>query len=74
MTRQIFSNARLTQIDVGRAIALVQRVHYPKIVYLRKALPDLLRELGRPRPDLRRYAVVLEQAVVDIDEFLADHP
>lgn len=71
ITRQIFSNARLTQIDVGRAMSMVVGVQYPQVIYVRKALPELLRELGKPRPDLRRYVEVLEQAVVYIEEQLA---
>ena len=71
LTRQIFSNARLTQIDVGKAMVLSQRVDYPKVIFARKVLPELLRELGKRRPDLRRHVTVLEQSVYDIDEHLA---
>ena len=73
LTRQMFSTPRLTQIEVGRAMALVLRVEYPQVIYVRKVLPELLRELGKPRPDLRRHVQVIEQAVVYIDEHIA-HP
>lgn len=72
LTRLMFTTPRLTQIDVGNAMVLSQRVEYPKIIYARKVLPELLRELGKRRPDLRRHVVVLEQAVHDIDEHLAE--
>lgn len=71
LTRLMFTTPRLTQINVGHAMALSQRVEYPRIVFARKVLPELLRELGKPRPDLRRHVVVLEQAVHDIDGYLA---
>ena len=71
LTRLMFSTPRLTQIDVGKAMVLSQRVEYPKVLYARKVLPELLRELGKPRPDLRRHVMVLEQTVHDIDDYLA---
>ena len=73
LTRQIFSNARLTQIDVGKAMAMAPHVEYPPVIYVRKVLPELMRELGKPRPDLRRHVTVVEQAVVFIEEYLAEN-
>ena len=66
MTHRLFTTPRLTQLDVGRAISLAQRVDFPKADLVRRALPDLLRELGKKRPDLHRYILLLEDAARDI--------
>jgi hypothetical protein len=68
MTHRMFTTPRLTQIDVGRAIVLAQRVDFPKALLVRRALPDLLRELGKKRPDLHRYILLLEDAARDLLE------
>ena len=73
MTHRMFTTPRLTQLDVGRAITLVARVEdFPKRVLVRKALPELLRELGKKRPDLHRYILLLEDASRDIHAQLRD--
>jgi hypothetical protein len=66
MTHRLFTTPRLTQIDVGRAITLAQRVDFPKALLVRRALPDLLRELGKKRPDLHRYILLLEDAAREL--------
>ncbi len=71
LTRQIFTTPRLTQLDVGNAIVLVQRLdEYPRRFIVRKARAELLRELGKKRPDLHRYVVTLEDAVNDLDQYI----
>ena len=66
MTHRLFTTPRLTQLDVGRAISLAQRMDFPQADLVRRALPDLLRELGKKRPDLHRYILLLEDAARDI--------
>jgi hypothetical protein len=66
MTHRLFTTPRLTQLDVGRAISLGHRLDFPKADLVRKALPDLIRELGKKRPDLHRYILLLEDAARDI--------
>jgi hypothetical protein len=70
MTKRLFATPRMMQMDVGRALSLLNRVHYPKRLFLRRALSDLLRELGKRRPDLHRYVVTLEEAAREMDEEL----
>ena len=72
MTHRLFTTPRLTQLDVGAAIVLVQRVDFPKSDLVRRALPDLLRELGKKRPDLHRYILLLEDAARDLHALNAD--
>ena len=66
MTHRLFTTPRLTQIDVGHAISLAHRVDFPKASLVRKALPELLRELGKKRPDLHRYILLLEDAAREL--------
>jgi hypothetical protein len=66
MTHRLFTTPRLTQLDVGHAISLAQRVDFPQASKVRKALPDLLRELGKKRPDLHRYILLLEEAAREL--------
>jgi hypothetical protein len=66
MTHRLFTTPRLTQLDVGSAIVLAQRIDFPQAEKVRKALPDLLRELGKKRPDLHRYILLLEDAARDL--------
>ena len=67
MTHRLFTTPRLTQIDVGRAISLTQRIDdFPYAIKVRKALPELLRELGKKRPDLHRYILLLEEAAREL--------
>ena len=69
MTHRMFTTPRLTQIDVGHAITLAARVgDFPKAMLVRKALPELLRELGKKRPDLHRYILLLEDAARELHE------
>ena len=69
MTHRMFTTPRLTQLDVGHAITLATRVEdFPMAVLVRKALPELLRELGKKRPDLHRYILLLEDAARDLHE------
>jgi hypothetical protein len=70
MTRQIFTTPRLTQMDVGIAISLVQRVEFPKAVVLRHYLPELLRDAAKRRADLHRYVLAFEDAIRDIENHL----
>ena len=73
MTRRLYSTPLLTQIDVGHAISLAYRIEdFPHASKVRKALPDLVRELGKRRPDLLRYVVLLEAVVRDLH--LLNHP
>ena len=67
MTHRLFTTPRLTQIDVGHAISLAQRIDdFPYAIKVRKALPELLRELGKKRPDLHRYILLLEEAAREL--------
>ena len=66
MTHRLFTTPRLTQLDVGRAISMAQRMDFPQADKVRRALPDLLRELGKKRPDLHRYILLLEDAARDL--------
>ena len=69
MTHRMFTTPRLTQLDVGHAITLAARVgDFPKAMLVRKALPELLRELGKKRPDLHRYILLLEDAARELHE------
>ena len=69
MTHRLFTTPRLTQLDVGRAITLVHRIDdFPKKVLVRKALPELLRELGKKRPDLHRFILLLEEAARELHQ------
>lgn len=70
LTRQVFTTPRLTQIDVGQALVLVQQVDYPKALIVRKSLAEVIRELGKKRPDLHRHVITLEEAVRDLDEYV----
>jgi hypothetical protein len=70
MTRQIFTTPRLTQMDVGMAMSLVQRVEFPKAVVLRHYLPELLRDAAKRRSDMHRYVLALEDAIRDIEHHL----
>jgi hypothetical protein len=72
MTHRLFTTPRLTQLDVGSAIVLAQRLDFPQADKVRKALPDLLRELGKKRPDLHRYILLLEDAARDLHALNAD--
>ena len=70
MTRQIFTTPLQTQIDVGAALGLIQKVDeedLPKRSLVARTLADLLREVGKKRPDYYRYVMVLEEAVRDLD-------
>lgn len=71
MTHRLFTTPRLTQLDVGHAITVIQRVDYPRASIIRKVLPDLIRELGNRRPSFYRYVLVLEQGVHDLEEEIA---
>jgi hypothetical protein len=67
MTHRLFTTPRLTQIDVGHAISLAHRIDdFPYAIKVRKALPELLRELGKKRPDLHRYILLLEEAAREL--------
>ena len=66
MTHRLFTTPRLTQLDVGRAITLAHGLDFPHALKVRKALPDLLRELGKKRPDLHRYILLLEDAAREL--------
>ena len=67
MTHRMFTTPRLTQIDVGHAISLAHRIgDFPYAIKVRKALPELLRELGKKRPDLHRYILLLEEAAREL--------
>ena len=66
MTHRLFTTPRLTQLDVGRAISVARRVDFPQASKVRKALPDLLRELGKRRPDLHRFILLLEEAAREL--------
>ena len=68
LTRQIFTTPLQTQIDVGQAIAINNRVSFPKQSLLARTLVDLLREVGKKRPDIYRYVLVLEDAVRDLED------
>jgi hypothetical protein len=71
LTRQVFTTPRLTQIDVGQALVLVQQVDYPKALIVRKSLAEVIRELGKKRPDLYRHIITLEDAVRDLDQYVS---
>jgi hypothetical protein len=72
MTRQIFTTPRLTQVDVSEAMVLIHRVDFPKASLVRRALPDLLRELGKKRPELFRYILSLEDAARELLEHIEE--
>jgi hypothetical protein len=71
LTRQSFATPLQKQLDVGKAISLVNQLDdFPEQLILRRALGDLLRELGKRRPDLHRYVVLLEKAATQLGEEL----
>ncbi|HET7321966.1 MAG TPA: hypothetical protein VFI96_05695 [Longimicrobiaceae bacterium] len=70
LTKQLWSTPRLTQMDVGKAIAQLQHVRYHDRIRLRRALAELLRELGKRRPDLHQHVVVIEASLADMEEEL----
>lgn len=63
LTKQRFATTRQKQFDVGQAIALVSRTDdFPEHLIVRRALAELIRELGKRRPDVHRYVLILERA------------
>lgn len=69
LTKQTFATALQKQLDVGKAISLVNRVEdFPERHILRRTLGELLRELGKRRPDLHRHVVVIEKSIVALGE------
>jgi hypothetical protein len=71
LTKQRFATALQKQIDVGKAIVLANQIEdFPDRHIVRRALAELLRELGKRRPDLHRYVVILEKAAVQLGEDL----
>lgn len=71
ITRQMFTTPLQTQIDVGTAIGMVQQVDdedFPARSLVSRTLADLLREVGKKRPDYYRYILVLEDAVRDLEK------
>lgn len=74
MTRLVWSNPRQTQMTVGKGLNLIRRVDFPKQSLVQRALMDLMRELGRPRPDLYRYIMTLEDAARDLGQHLERPP
>jgi hypothetical protein len=71
LTRQSFATPLQKQLDVGKAISLVNRLDdFPEQLIVRRALGDLLRELGKRRPDVHRYVLILEKAVGQLGEEL----
>lgn len=69
VTKQTFATTRQKQLDVGNAISLLNRIeHFPERIILRRTLAELLRELGKRRPDLHQHVVVIEKAIVQLGE------
>jgi hypothetical protein len=68
MTRREFSTPRLMQVDVGAALALLNRTEFPRKLIVKRHLTELLPEVGRRRPDLGRHVVALEEAVRELKE------
>lgn len=67
LTRRTWANARQMQVDAGAAMALLREVSIPNGEHVAMQLGALLRELGRPRPDLSRYVLTVEEAIGAID-------
>ena len=64
LTKQTFATTLQKQLDVGNAISLVNRIDdFPERHIVRRALAELLRELGKRRPDVHRYVLILEKAI-----------
>jgi hypothetical protein len=71
VTKQTFATPRQKQLDVGNAISLLNRIEdFPERHMLRSALAELLRELGKRRPDLHRHVTAMEKAIVQLGEDL----
>jgi hypothetical protein len=69
VTKQTFATTRQKQLDVGNAISLLNRIEkFPERLILQRALAEMLRELGKRRPDLHRHVVVIEKSIVQLGE------
>jgi hypothetical protein len=69
LTKQTFATPLQKQLDVGKAISLVNRIEdFPDRHVLRRTLGELLRELGKRRPDLHRHVVVIEKSIAKLGE------
>jgi hypothetical protein len=69
VTKQTFATTRQKQLDVGNAISLLNRIEeFPERHILRRALAEMLRELGKRRPDLHTQVVVIEKAIAQLRE------
>jgi hypothetical protein len=69
VTKQTFATTRQKQLDVGNAISLLNRIEdFPERHILRRALAEMLRELGKRRPDLHTQVVVIEKAIGQLRE------
>jgi hypothetical protein len=69
VTKQTFATTRQKQLDVGNAISLLNRIEeFPERHILRRALAEMLRELGKRRPDLHAQVVVIEKAIGQLRE------
>jgi hypothetical protein len=69
VTKQTFATPRQKQLDVGNAISLLNRIaDFPERHILRRALAEMLRELGKRRPDLHTQVVVIEKAIRQLGE------
>lgn len=67
VTKQTFATPRQKQLDVGNAISLLNRIEeFPERHILRRTLAELLRELGKRRPDLHRHVVIIEKSIAQL--------
>jgi hypothetical protein len=69
VTKQTFATTRQKQLDVGNAISLLNRIEeFPERHILRRALAEMLRELGKRRPDLHTQVVIIEKSMAQLGE------